>query len=477
MRRYTTYFTLFFLFIACAEKRGTLGLTKIPNYRAEEYIYAEECHKKGNLEQALLFYKLSIEETNPCDSLPYWWKAKLGRGDIYMELHRFQDAKEDFKDILDFAQRHRIDSALYSAHHNLAVINRREENYKKALTHVLHAQKAALAAGILCDMEKEKLLISAAYTVQNQTLTDSVIQQLKKLANDSNTEWKTNALKILILQSNRTYPNEHLKDFLQNLNTYHEMQLRERTEQMEHEKALLRQELNEQAQKQQDILFISLIVFALIICGCIYIIQHYKQKREREIIQRTLQQKEEFIHFIEQEKKSNIARLLNTISEKEQRMKLLENENKRMANDCKILYERIQKNEDKQKQQEEHFNLCRFFDTTIGQTIPTPENPYHPQQQDFEKLLVKEKNRKRLIDACNICFNGFAEGLQRLTPTLTNDDLMYCCLFKLNVRTKDIALMVCLSCSTISTRRKRIEMKMEKGSGQTSNEEIDRVSR
>lgn len=465
------YFTLFFLLVACTEKRETLGLAKIPDYRAEEYIYAEECRQKGDMEQALLFYKLCIGETNPCDSIPYWWKAKLGRGEIYMELHRFQEAKEDFKDILEFAQRHHIDSALYFAHRNLSAVTWRERNHKDAYAHILQARQAALAAGIRCDMEKEMLLASAACAVQGHALTDSVAWQLQELANDSCAEWRANALQILTLHSNQMHPNKYLKDFLQAQNVCHEIQIRDCTEQLEREKALLRQELNEKAQSQQNILFISLVVFALIICGCIHAILNYRQKHETDKIRLILKQKEDFIRFMEEEKKCNVSQLQERIVEKERQMKQLEHENQRMADELQLLCEQIHEKENDQKKQEEIFSLYRFFDTEIGKSIPTPENPYHPQKPHFEKLLAKDEDRVRLITICNICFNGFAEGLKRLTPTLTNDDLMYCCLFKLNVRTKDIALMVCQSCSTVSTRRKRIEMKMEKGAVPVSNEE------
>ena len=242
---------------------------------------------------------------------------------------------------------------------------------------------------------------------------------------------------------------------------------------LEHEKAVLRQELNEKAQRQQSILFVSLIVFALIISGCVYATLRYRQKHETDRIRLILKQKEDFIRFMEEEKKCNVSQLQERIVEKERQMKRLEYENKRMADDISQLSGQIQEKEDEQKKQEERFCLCRFFDTEIGKSIPAPENPYHPQRLHFEKLLAKDESRTHFIAVCNICFGGFAEGLRCLTPTLTNDDLMYCCLFKLNVRTKDIALMVCQSCSTVSTRRKRIEMKMEKGSVPVSGEKFD----
>lgn len=467
------YFTLFFLLIACAEKRGTLGLAKIPNYNAEEYFYAEECRKKGNLEQALLFYQLSIGNTFSNDSIPYWWKAKLGRGDIYMELHRFQDAKEDFKDMLEFARRHCIDSALYFAHRNLSVINRREGNCKDAFAHILQAQRAVQTAGIQGDMKKEILLASAACAVQNHVLMDSVVWQLQKLANDSCAEWRANALQVLTLHADRNCHNEYLEDFLQAQKVYHESEIHDYMAHLEHEKAVLRQELNEKAQRQQSILFVSLIVFALIISGCVYATLRYRQKHETDRIRLILKQKEDFIRFMEEEKKCNVSQLQERIVEKERQMKRLEYENKRMADDICQLSGQIQEKEDEQKKQEERFSLFRFFDTEIGKDIPAPENPYHPQRANFEKLLAKDERRMHFIAICNICFGGFAEGLRYLTPTLTNDDLMYCCLFKLNVRTKDIALMVCQSCSTVSTRRKRIEMKMEKGSVSVSGEKFD----
>lgn len=459
-KKHAIWFILFFLLTACTGKRGTLGLVKIPHYRAAHYMDAEEYRRKGDIKEALQSYKLSIASFTTHDSIPYWWKAKIGQGEIRMQLHKYKDAEADFTDVVEFAEKHRLDSALYLAHRNLSAIAYRDGKYQDAHTHIIRARQAASAAGIRCDMEKETLLASAAYTAQNQALPDSVILKLQELAHDSCAKWKANALAILVLHADHAHDHKYLKDFIQAQKEYHDLQLHKRLELLEHEKALLNMKLNEKARSQQNTLFTFLTLFALITGVSIYAILNYKRKHETDNIRLILRQKEEFINLLEHKKNDNVALLQSRIHEKEKQMEQLEHENKRIMKDLETLFDRIQRQKDEQRQQEEHFNQCRFFDTEIGKVIPTPENPYHPSRSLYEKLLAKEENRTCFIATFDICFNGFATRLQKLTPELTEDDIMYCCLFKLNVRTKDIALMVCLGCSTISTRRKRIEMKM-----------------
>ena len=58
------------------------------------------------------------------------------------------------------------------------------------------------------------------------------------------------------------------------------------------------------------------------------------------------------------------------------------------------------------------------------------------------------------------CFNRFAAGLGVLTPGLTDEEAVYCCLFRLNVRPSDIAVLMATSRSNVSKRRIRIENKL-----------------
>ena len=58
------------------------------------------------------------------------------------------------------------------------------------------------------------------------------------------------------------------------------------------------------------------------------------------------------------------------------------------------------------------------------------------------------------------CFNHFATGLRNITPGLTDEDAVYCCLFRLNIRPTDIAILMATSRSNVSKRRIRIESKL-----------------
>jgi len=97
----------------------------------------------------------------------------------------------------------------------------------------------------------------------------------------------------------------------------------------------------------------------------------------------------------------------------------------------------------------------------IGRNLPTADNPNKPTPKEYTNLIATEEKKILFLKEIDYCFNNFASGLKKITPNLTMHDVVHCCLFRLGIRTSDIAAMCSLTNSTISCRRKRLEAKME----------------
>ena len=75
-------------------------------------------------------------------------------------------------------------------------------------------------------------------------------------------------------------------------------------------------------------------------------------------------------------------------------------------------------------------------------------------------MLVATDRQKAFLAEMDRCFNRFATGLMDITPGLTEEDTVYCCLFRLEVRPTDIATLMARTKSSVSKRRVRIELKL-----------------
>lgn len=106
-------------------------------------------------------------------------------------------------------------------------------------------------------------------------------------------------------------------------------------------------------------------------------------------------------------------------------------------------------------------NLCiRLHRKTLHRTGQT-EN-LHRQIQEKEKRLEELAQREHKLQEMDRCFNNFATGLKTITPGLTDEEAVYCCLFRLNIRPTDIATLMATSRSNVSKKRARIENKLSR---------------
>jgi len=65
-----------------------------------------------------------------------------------------------------------------------------------------------------------------------------------------------------------------------------------------------------------------------------------------------------------------------------------------------------------------------------------------------------------IIDAVNQLFEGYSYRLHSNFPTLTEEDIFYCCLFKLRLSTTIVGILMGISPSSVTKRKQRIKEKM-----------------
>ena len=206
----------------------------------------------------------------------------------------------------------------------------------------------------------------------------------------------------------------------------------------------------------------------------------HRRKHELDRIRLILNQKEQTIHFLET-KQEKSEKLLSQLKEKEERMVELErraqklNEMQRLLGDRKedtkkvtrqledlnTLKDQIQQKEKEWETTEQQLRNRLLYHMEIGRNLPTADNPNKPTPKEYTNLIATEEKKILFLKEIDYCFNNFASGLKKITPNLTMHDVVHCCLFRLGIRTSDIAAMCSLTNSTISCRRKRLEAKME----------------
>jgi ABC-type multidrug transport system fused ATPase/permease subunit len=73
---------------------------------------------------------------------------------------------------------------------------------------------------------------------------------------------------------------------------------------------------------------------------------------------------------------------------------------------------------------------------------------------------VEESQWHEIINAVNQLFDGYSYRLHIDYPLLTEEDIFYCCLFKLRLSTSIIGILMGISASSVTKRKQRIKEKM-----------------
>ena len=453
------------------------------SWAAETYTYAEECMRQGDITQALLYYNISSGSALEADSIPYWWKAMYGEGKIYFMDHRPQDAKENFEKIWDFAQRQSLDTAQFVALTGLADIAYLDGQYARASSLLQKADSIAMSKGLRNDLttglEQKILLAASGRILQEGILPDSLSFALGRLAEGSTGAWQAEALKWLAVQEEKESGNRYTYAALRQRDSLWRQNLVSYTNRMKREQTLREEELNATKDFQQRSLSAILIAFALLLGGGIYAAVNHRRRHELDRIRIILNQKEQTIQILEREKEDTTSlqyqiqektRQLEEMAQQERKIKELKElqngksqqleELSRLTKELAELRKQIEQKQKEWAETEADIRRNHLYDMTIGHHLPAPDNPYKPKKEDFEGLLVSTDNQETFLNEMDRCFNRFATGLMDITPGLTKEDTVYCCLFRLEIRTMDIATLMSRTNSSVSKRRVRIELKL-----------------
>ena len=430
------------------------------SYLQRAYEEAVKLHQEGNLNDAVFYYQLTALncQYHPEDSLTYWWKAMCGQGEVWRQKNFLDRAQTDFETVLQNAPKYRLDTAEYIASRKLTLIALEQQHYDKAYSYAMRAWKTAAKKQFPETMtdgqENERILAGFAYALSNgQAVSDTVFGQMEKLAASPSLELRTTALKLLSLyEIQGSGKRSHLSQYIENENEYWNRRFQSFTDASESEKKQLIAERDAIAAEQKNTLFISLTIFTLLLGGSLYAMADHRRKHELDRIRLILNQKEQTIHFLET-KQENSEKLLSQLKEKEERMVELERRAQKLNE--------MQQKEKEWETTEQQLRNRLLYHMEIGRNLPTADNPNKPTPKEYTNLIATEEKKILFLKEIDYCFNNFASGLKKITPNLTMHDVVHCCLFRLGIRTSDIAAMCSLTNSTISCRRKRLEAKME----------------
>lgn len=222
-------------------------------------------------------------------------------------------------------------------------------------------------------------------------------------------------------------------------------------------------------ERKLEIFIAFLIILFLCVCSIgMFFYYHrilYKKNRkiqdvEKEVATYLLQMEQGLQIFQENEKKIQDLSLLIKGSREEQLLLALEKDKLQIQNDeikqqNEKLHEKIQKlyfslqlkKEDVLKYQKtlEDREFCSNILVRLNRKL------FYLTDDDWEELVV-------MVD---VIFNQFTERLMGKHPGLTKDDLRYCCLIKLGYSISDIAAMMAIQPTTVSTRKQRIKKHLD----------------
>lgn len=454
-------------------------------------IYLEDAiyyQKNGNLEYALNYYRLVKENSREQDSIPYWTKAIIGEGKILIAKSDYKGAKRDFTELLSFAKRKKLLLDECLAWQRLGQVALAQ--FEPVLADSCYRQALQLSKKLKKDplpyLKEEAVIAEANYQLlEKGGISDSIYQKLLMMYDSKVEGIKVASLKLLAIHAAKMNTASGGKNWLSMYIAAKDesitRQFQEYSELQEHEKAQLVLERDKQTKARQLTLFLSIGTFALLICVGIYIMISYRRRHELDRIQRILAQKELEIYQLEK-KNGELNEIRILLQESERAVTELENKNRELDKirmelkdkeeqvdelkehfkDINQMREQIRRKEKELKEMEERLLAERFHrNSKIAARIPSSENPVSLSEKDFSGIFYRGNNYEEFLIQYNKYYNNFAARLQDLNPKLNDLDLVYCCLFRMNVKPSDIALMFGVSRNTVSMRRKRIEEKME----------------
>ncbi|MCL2650653.1 MAG: hypothetical protein FWD60_06465 [Candidatus Azobacteroides sp.] len=231
----------------------------------------------------------------------------------------------------------------------------------------------------------------------------------------------------------------------------------------------------ERGKMKQGFLWVGIIVL-LIIASIIYIYQRKLLKKERseqkakeQLRLHTLQLTEnEAIIRRNEEMISSLSSQLDENEDLKQEIAQLNEENETLKGKNKTLQKDIEYNSKSVDQKDADFEI---FEKLAEQNARLQERERFltarliAHTDVLDKLskkprYIEKSQQPEIINAINQLFDGLSYRLHVDYPTLTEEDIFYCCLFKLRLSTSIVGLLMGISPSSVTKRKQRIKEKM-----------------
>lgn len=98
------------------------------------------------------------------------------------------------------------------------------------------------------------------------------------------------------------------------------------------------------------------------------------------------------------------------------------------------------------------FKKINFF-----HKLPSLNREEHNHHDKQEKIKITPNDWKELINGIRDAYPEFLDKLKQHAPTLSDDDVRFCCLLKINVNMQDLADIYCVSKAAITKRKYRLK--------------------
>jgi hypothetical protein len=407
-----------------------LGLKKIGEEQQSNSVMRHCCYylsiayleKKDN-ENALFFAKERLnylEHDTVSKAGGYYFVASL-----YKQMNEVDSALHYFNNCLALYDKTSVNK-YYISHvfNEISDLLLKNDNYKEALRYVeLSLQYRSKRE----DISFFNLTKARAFMAGN--MTDSAKIYLKIAIESSDNEY------ISIIAYN------HLADLFKNDGDYRNAFLRRLSQRdvfessersleydvmhQKYKEEILKNENNELrlAKNEQEILFLSIALVSLIVIVSlwVYVLEDRKRKKNKEQVLR---------------EEALLAK-----------SQLVENENKILKKDNELIL---------LKEKSAILRESLFRKMAVARKIPsltkTEENT-----NSAGKIYMEESDWDELINTTNELFDGFSSLLRKEYPTLSNEDVGFCCLVKINVSIQDLADIYCISKAGIIKKKYRLK--------------------
>lgn len=178
------------------------------------------------------------------------------------------------------------------------------------------------------------------------------------------------------------------------------------------------------------------------------------------------------LFFYQREKKKRLLSEQNLRQEQaEEKTRQLQHENLLLHKEAEL--SALREKEACQRNKEHELREAIFRRISFFHKLPSLQTDTENSSLLNRKIEVTDTEWKEVRSAINDGFDNFAVRLQQAYPQLTEKEIHFCCLVKINVNMQDLSDIYCVSKAAITKRKYRI--KTEKFGVSDENSSLDQV--